>query len=290
MKPILVLGALGNVGTEVVRALVSRGASVRAADLSIERLRERFGESVEALAFDFAKSSTWPAAFEGVERAFLMRPPQIANIKRDMVPALEAAKSAGLRHFVFLSLIGIESNTVVPHWKVEEWLRSSGLAWTMLRSSFFMQNLNTTHREEIRDRDELFIPVGDARTSFIDVRDLGAVAALALTETGHENKAYNLTGGEAFTYDQVASIFTEILGRKIVYKRPSAGAFFRRMIARRQKLMFALVTTWLYSNTKSGMADIVTSEVERLLGRKPASMRNYIEDYRGNWETNPRQK
>ena len=225
MAPVLVLGALGNVGTEVVKSLIARGARVRAAGRFPDKIRERFGDSVEALPFDFTEPATW-----------------------------------------------------------EEWLRASGLAWTMLRASFFMQNLNTTHREEIRDRDEIFIPVGDARTSFIDVRDIGAVAALALTEVGHENKAYDLTGAEAFDYDQVAAIFSEVLGRKIVYRRPSAGAFFRRMIARRQKLMFALVATWLYSGTKSGMADAVTGEVERLLGRRPRLMRHYVEDYRGNWE------
>jgi uncharacterized protein YbjT (DUF2867 family) len=195
---------------------------------------------------------------------------------------MQAAKAAGVRHFVFLSLIGIERNTVVPHYKVEQYLTRSGMDYTFLRCSFFMQNLNTTHRAEIRDQDEIFIPVGKARTSFIDVRDIAAVAAVALTQPGHANQAYDLTGSEALDYDQVADLFTQVLGRKITYKNPSSAAFLLRQ-ARKYPLMFALVTTWLYSNTRGGMADVVTGEVRRITGREPIRMRQYIQDYQQSW-------
>jgi uncharacterized protein YbjT (DUF2867 family) len=115
-------------------------------------------------------------------------PPQISNIQRDMLPAMEAAKGAGVRQVVFLSLTGIEKAKFVPHYKVEQYLLSSGQDYTFLRCSFFMQNLNTAHLDEIRQDSEIWIPVADARTSFIDVRDIAAVAALALTEGEHENQ------------------------------------------------------------------------------------------------------
>jgi uncharacterized protein YbjT (DUF2867 family) len=200
-----------------------------------------------------------------------------------MIPAMEAARSAGVRHFVFLSILGIEQNTVVPHYKIEQYLKNSGMDYTFLRSSYFMQNLNTTHCSEIRDRDEIYIPAGKTRTSFVDVRDIGAVAAVALTKAGHENQAYDLTGGEALDYYQAAALFSQVLGRPITYKDPPAPAFFFRQL-RAHSLPFAMVTTWLYANTRAGMADRVTGEVERLLGRPPISMRQYIEDYRANWE------
>ena len=280
---ILVLGALGNVGAEVVKSLLASGKQVRAGDLFPERVRQRFGENVEAVPFDFGKPETFAPAFQGIRKMFVMRPPQISDIQKYMVPALEAAKAAGVRHMVFLSLIGIEQNKVVPHYKVEQWLVQSGLDYTFLRCSFFMQNLNTTHRAEIRDRDEIYVPVGKAKTSFLDVRDIGAVAALALTQPGHEKKAYDLTGGEALDYYQVADLFTSVLGRKIRYKNPTAFGFFSRQLQNKSSLMFALVTTWLYLNTRRGMADRITSEVERLLGRKPIVMRQYIEDYKESW-------
>ncbi len=282
---ILVMGALGNVGAEVVKCLQAQGVGVRAADLFPEKIAQRFGDPVEAVFFDFSKPETYPAAFTGVHKLFLMRPPQITDIQKVMVPALEAAKAAGIRQIVFLSLIGIEQNRVVPHYKVEQWLRSSGLDYTFLRCSFFMQNLNTVHCAEIRDRDEIYVPVGKAKTSFLDVRDIGAVAAVALTQPGHEKKAYDLTGSEALDYYQVADLFTHVLGRKITFKNPLALGFLVRQLQNKSKLMFALVSTWLYINTRSGMADLLTGEVERLLGRKPILMRQYIVDYKANWES-----
>jgi len=280
---ILVMGALGNVGAEVVKCLQAKGVGVRAADLFPERVTQRFGEGVEPVLFDFSKPETYAAAFRGIRKLFLMRPPQITDIQKVMVPALDEAKAAGVKQMVFLSLIGIEQNKVVPHYKVEQWLLSSGLDYTFLRCSFFMQNLNTTHHAEIRDRDEIYIPVGKAKTSFLDVRDIGAVAALALTQPGHEKKAYDLTGSEALNYYQVADLFTQVLGRKITYKNPSALGFFVRQLQNKSKLMFALVTTWLYSNTRRGMADVLTGEVEQLLARKPILMRQYIEDNKASW-------
>lgn len=280
---IMVIGATGNVGSEVIRSLLAQGVAVRAADLYPDRVAARFGEAVEAVGFDFAHPATFAAAFRGVRKLFLMRPPQISDVQKYMFPALEAAQAAGVKHIVFLSLIGIEQNKRVPHYKVEQWLKASGLDYTFLRCSFFMQNLNTTHRAEIRDRNEIYVPVGKSKTSFLDVRDIGAVAASALTQPGHEQQAYDLTGSEALDYEQVASLFSQVLGRKIVYKNPSAWRFLIRQLRGKSGLMFALVTTWLYTNTRHGMAHVVTGEVERLLGRKPILMRRYIEDYRASW-------
>src|SRR5215208_2217783 len=184
---ILISGALGNVGTEVVKILQTQGYQVRAADINPMALRQRFGEGIDATLFDYARPETFAATFQGIKRMFLMRPPQITNVKKYMFPAIDAAKQAGVEHIVFLSLIGIEQNQRVPHYAVEQYLIASKIPYTFLRCSFFMQNLSTTHRSEIRDHNEIFLPVGRGKTSFIDVRDIGAVAALALTKLGHEN-------------------------------------------------------------------------------------------------------
>jgi len=228
--PVLVVGALGNVGAEVVKSLLDQGQPVRAADLSEAAIRERFGGAVEAIPFDFTRPELYPPALVGARRMFLMRPPQISDVKRVMFPFLEAARAAGVERVAFLSLIGIEQNRRVPHYALEEWLRGSGLSWTFLRASFFMQNLSGTHRADIRDRSELYVPVGRGKTSFVDVRDLGAVAALTLAEARHEQKAYDLTGPEALDYYQVAEILTGVLGRRITYRDPLLPAFVLRTV------------------------------------------------------------
>jgi len=283
-NPVLVIGALGNVGAEIVKALLADGVAVRAADIKPDAVSERFGERIDAVYFNFADPETYGLTLQGIKRMFLMRPPQITDVENLMFPLIDAAKNAGVEQVVFLSLIGIEGNKRVPHYKVEQYLKQSAIPSTMLRCSFFMQNLNTTHREEIAKRDEIFVPVGAAKTSFLDVRDIGAVAAVALTQPGHAHREYDLTGGEALDYYQVANIFSEVLGRQISYKNPSGIHFFFSKLRQGTPLPFSLVMTWLYSSTKNGVAAIVTSDVERLSGRKPITFRQYVSDFQDCWK------
>ena len=282
-SPILVLGALGNVGAEVVKQLHAKERTVRAVDINLGKLREKFSDSVESVSFDFSKPELYESTFKGVEKMFLMRPPQITNVRRYIFPAINAAKQAGIKHVVFLSLIGIQKATFVPHYKVERYLQEVGMQTTFLRCSFFMQNLNTTHRTEIRERREIFVPVGRAKTSFIDVRDIGAVAAIALTEDGHTGKNYDLTGNEALNYWEVADIMTEVLGRTITYRNPNPLHFLIETVRRGIPFQYALVMTGLYISTRFGMAEPVTKEVERLTGHKPIPFRQYVYDYRDTW-------
>ena len=282
-EPVLVIGALGNVGAEVVKGLQARGRKVRAADIDERKVRAKFGDSVETVHFDFAKPETVEATFQGVEKMFLMRPPPITDVKRYMFPAIDAAKRAGVKHVVFLSLIGIENVTFVPHYKVEQYLKQVSLQATFLRCSFFMQNLNTSHRQEIKERSEIFVPVGKAKTSFIDVRDIGTVAAVALMEEGHADKCYDLTGCEGLDYWKVAAIMSEVLGRTITYRNPNPFSFLIETVRRGISLQYALVMLGLYSSTRLGMAERVTNEVERLTGCKPITFRQYVQDYKDTW-------
>ncbi len=281
--PILVIGALGNVGAETVKQLQLAGYTVRAADIDPAKVKDRFGDSVEPVRFDFTDPHTYAAAFNGIEKMFLLRPPHISNIKRDMFPAIAAAKQAGVKHVVFLSLIGIENAKFVPHYKVEQYLQELQLQTTFLRCSFFMQNLNTTHRNEIKERGEIFVPVGNAKTSFIDVRDIGVIAARALTETGHAGRNYDLTGVEALDYWQATKILSKTLGKQIVYRNPNPIHFFFETLRRGIPFAFALVMMGLYTSTRFGMAEPVTAEVEKIIGRKPITFEQYTQDYKDAW-------
>lgn len=281
--PILVTGASGNVGCEVVKLLSQGGFAARAADRRVGRQCEQLTHGVETIAFDFSKPETFGPAFAGVERMFLMRPPAISDVRRCIFPAIDAAKQAGVKHIVFLSLIGVEKNRVVPHYKIEQHILASGLDYTFLRASFFMQNLNTTHRREIQERNEIFVPAGQGKTSFIDVRDIAAVAALALTQEGHARRAYDLTGGEALDYDQVARLFSLALGRTITYRRPSLLQFLRRQRENGVRSSLALVMAAIYTTARLGLAARLTEDTRRLLGRAPITFKDYIDDYRTAW-------
>jgi uncharacterized protein YbjT (DUF2867 family) len=184
---------------------------------------------------------------------------------------------------VFLSLLGAAKNPLVPHHKVEQYLLSAGVPWTFLQPSFFMQNLSTTHREDIRELGEILVPAGRGATSFIDVRDIAAVAARVLSEDGHANTAYPLTGAEALDYGAVARMLTEELGRPIAYRRPWAIRFIRHMRRRGLEWGYILVMVAIYTTARLGQAGLVTPDTGRLLGRRPIGMRQFIHDYRASW-------
>ncbi len=281
MDTILVTGATGNVGSEVMKGLL--GAPVHVVVGLRDPARERVPPAVEARLLDFENPATWPAALAGVQRLFLVRPPQLSNVDATLGPFLEEAKRRGVRQVVFLSLIGVENNRLVPHRAIEEKIRELGFTFTMLRASFFMQNLDTTHRAEIRDRSELFVPAGHGRTSFVDVRDLAAVGVKALLGELPPNQAYPLTGAEALTYDEVARMLGDELGRPIRYTNPSMLNFVLQKRREGVPWAFALVMLGLYTTCKLGLAAKITPDLGRLLGRPPVSMRQYIRDYRAVW-------
>lgn len=282
MATILVTGSTGNIGSYVVTELLKREAEVRAAVTNIGRARTIFQPhpNLEITAFDFLQPSTFPAALKDIKKIFLIRPPQLAKPERDMLPFLKAAKSAGVEHIVFVSLIGVEKNPIVPHHKIENLILELGFTYTFLRPSFFMQNLNTTHREDISIRNELYIPVGKAKTSFIDTRDIGEAAAVCLTRSEHENKKYELTGPEALSYDEVASIMSRILGRKIIYKNPNVFTFRNTIIKRGMPKGFANVMTVLYTMTKFGTAKKITHDLEKILTHPPITFERYVKDHK----------
>jgi uncharacterized protein YbjT (DUF2867 family) len=288
---ILITGATGNVGREVIRLLSTQNHHASAAVRNPIEAQKSLGGEACCVLFDFTNPDTFANAFNGIHKLFLVRPPAIADIKK-IIPALDAAREAGVEQIVFLSIIGANRNRIVPHYAIERAIEQLHIPATFLRASFFMQNLNTTHCDDIRLRDRLFMPAGKGKTSFIDVRDIAAVAVKVLTEPtndGHSQKelrgnhAYELTGSTALNYQEIAEIFTNVLKRSIRYANPSLPSFIWQMSRQGFPLPFVLVMAGIYTTTRFGLADTVTSDVQRLLDRPPLSMQNYVEDYQHFW-------
>lgn len=284
---ILITGATGNVGLETLRCLLQRPERDYRV---VAALRDQDRQALpvapdDFIRFDFEDDETYSKALHSAERVLLIRPPQIADVDRYFKPLIRVMSNVGTKQVVFLSLQGVESNTFTPHHKIEKLIREAGIPYTFLRPSFFMQNLSTTHRAEIAKRNEIFVPAGDGRTSFIDAADIGEVAALALTDPAHLNQAYELTGSEALTYTEVARILTEVLGRPIRYANPSIPEFiWRKRYKEHTPLGFTLIMTALYTVARLGKADGLTDEVQRLLGRKPRTFREFAEAHKSVWQ------
>jgi uncharacterized protein YbjT (DUF2867 family) len=278
---ILVTGATGRVGGHVARYLTDAGTPVRAA---IPAGEPREGPWAEAVTFSFTDQATWQDAFTGVDAVFLMRPPNVSNVRRDMIPALRAAERAGVRRMVLLSLQGADRNPFAPHRRLEEWLSTSTMDSTFVRAAFFMQNLSTTHAADIRERDEIVLPAGRGRTAFVDARDVAAVAATVLLDEGHTARACTPTGPAALTYHDVARILSAELGRTIRY-RP-VGLLRYVLHARRAGMPagMALVTAAIYSVCRFGWAGSLSDDVRTITGRPPISLAQFAHDERIAWQ------
>src|SRR5215472_19041486 len=214
--PILVTGATGNTGRAIVDALVERGAPVRAM-VRTEADRSKLPRGVDVVVADFNETAGIAAALDGAERAYLVTPSS-EQAEEQQKRFADLAAKAGTRHLVVLSQLGSEEHSPVRflryHAAVEQHIRGLGIGYTFLRPNLYFQGL-LIFAGSISAEGKFFAPIGDATVSAVDVRDIAAVAAVVLTESGHEGATYTLTGPEAITHSQIAAALSAALGRTV---------------------------------------------------------------------------
>jgi uncharacterized protein YbjT (DUF2867 family) len=277
---IIISGATGTIGGELLDLLSNAGASIRA--LSRNPPGDESSPGFEWARADLGDRRSLGPAFDGGERLFLLTG-NVENMVRAQKQAIDAAIDAGIRHIVKVSALGASdhSNSVIGmwHWVVEQALRGANVEWTILRPHVFMQNL-LDQRRFIRDEGRIYSPSGDAAIPMIDTRDIAACAAAALTSDGHHEKRYTLSGPEPVSYADAAAILSDVLGKPVEYVRESEDDAWHRMHAAGQPpwLIGAQLALADYQR-KGGGTDVVTDAVERLTGRPARSFRNFVEDH-----------
>jgi uncharacterized protein YbjT (DUF2867 family) len=278
---ILVTGATGNNGTEIVKRLVEAGAPVRA----MVRDRGRAGAvalpNVEVVEGDFDRPETLLGALAGVERAFLLTNSS-ERAEAQQVGFVDAARRSGVSHVVKLSQLGAEAGSPVRflryHAAAEAALRASGIAYTLLRPNLYMQGL-LNFRSTIASQGAFYAAAGDARVSAVDVRDIAAAAVAALTGPGHEGKTYELTGPRALTHAEMAEHLSEALGRPVAFVDIPPEAM-------RDALLGVGFPPWQadglvedYAHYRRGEAEAVASGVRDATGEAPRSFEEFARDY-----------
>ena len=276
---VLVLGATGTIGRHLAQFLADRGVSTRLATRTPHLLRDA-PRGAEAVGFNFDRPETHEPALAGVERAFLLLrtgEPRRLEVGRSLLGSM---KAAGVRHVVLLTGYGVDAHETSPMRRLELSLETSGMAHTHLRPSYFMQNFCVgALREGIVKRDEIAVAAGDAAISFIDARDIAAVAAEALSSNAHENRAYDLTGGAAVTHADIARTIGVAAGRAIGY-RARTDAEARIELAAAGLPSQAIDTRLMFlAQARTGAFARTTSVVAEVTGRPPRTFDAFAQDH-----------
>jgi uncharacterized protein YbjT (DUF2867 family) len=231
---ILITGATGTNGRKIVERLSAKGVRARAMVRKREDVKLPRALNVEFVNGDFDDASSLAAALAGVEQAFLLSPSSAEQTVRE-ANFIRAAKRAGVRHVVKFSILGAAPNSpsrlIQRHGEAEKMLEDSGIAFTMLRPNYFMQNL-LWYIDDIKSQRVFCASLPETyKHSHVDARDIAAVAVAALTQSGHESKVYHITGSEALTYRDVAEILSQAIGKKVRYdsSRENYAKFLRKV-------------------------------------------------------------
>ena len=278
---ILVTGATGRTGSEVVKQLAAAGEPVRALVRDRRRAEAIAGADADIAEGDLARPETLGSALEGVDHLYLLSPatPDLEQWEAD---AVEAARKAQVRHVVMQSMAGASARSPLNvgrwHHNSERRLEASGIGYTILRPNYYMNNFfNFTGT--IQSEGRFYAGVKDAKVSMIDCRDVAAVAVSTLTERGHEGQTYILTGPEAISYYDAAEIFSEELDREITYVEVPSEEVRNSMLEAGMPGHVADDMKALADYLSTGHAADVTDVVARLAGGAPHTFRDFVRDY-----------
>lgn len=286
MRKILVTGATGNIGNEVVHFLCQpeANAEIIAAVRNVEKASSRFSDypDLSFRSFDFEDSESFNSAFDQIDILFLLRPPHISEVDKYFKPLLQSARENGIRKVVFLSVQGAESSKVIPHNKIERLITDLGFEYIFVRPSYFMQNLTTTLLPEIQENRTITLPSGNAKFNWIDTRNIGeATAALIVSFEKYKNKAYDITGTENRNFADVTEMMSDITATKFNYRSINPIHFFFRKRKEGVLSGFAVVMTILHFLPRLQKEPEISDNFKMLTGKAPTTLEEFIEREQG---------
>ncbi|WP_111733648.1 SDR family oxidoreductase [Roseovarius amoyensis] len=278
---ITVFGATGTTGAPLVDALLAKGAQVRAVTSDPAKATDLTTRGCEAVTANFNDAASLGQACAGAERIYLVTPAHL-NMRRWKADAIKAAKTAGVRHVVLATGLGASPKAGLTfgkwHSETQELLKESGLDWTFVQPTYFMQNLLWQADSIVKNGvyyDDLGGPV-----SWIDARDIADVAAEALTGADHAGKAYGLTGPEALTGEDIAALLSEVTGRSITSAPLAPEDAKAAMVANGMQDEVAAAMVELASIAPKGYLGGIETTVSDVLGRPARRFRDFVAENR----------
>ena len=262
-EPVLVLGGTGKTGRRIATRLKALGVPIR------------IGSRSSLPSFDWHNEATWDACLNGVAAVYINYAPDLAMPgATDAIQALVGrAKTHKVRHLVLLSGRGEEEAQAC-----ERIVQDSGIAWTVVRASWFNQNFSEGAFVEMVQAGQITLPNVATPEPFVDVNDIADIVVAALTEPGHAGELYEVTGPRMMTIAEVATELSQATGRDIRYVPVSHGAFLTGLAESGAPKDAVWMLDYLFSTVLDGRNAHLTDGVQRALGRPPKDFADYARE------------
>lgn len=282
MDNILITGATGNIGFEIIRYLYKKNTSNRiiAGVRDIEKAKQIFADypKLEYVYFDFEDSDTFDRALTDIDRVFLLRPPHLSDIDKYFKPLISRIKEKNVNEVVFLSVQGAEKSKVIPHNKIERLIKEHGLDYIFLRPSYFMQNLTTTLIGDIKTKREIILPSGQAKFNWIDIENIAEAGAVLLDKfCDYKNQAFEITGLENENFATVTSLINKTIESPIRFRNVNPLRFYQIKKRDGFEKGMIIVLILLHLLPRFQNEPRISDIYEQLTGKKPTDLVTFIQ-------------
>lgn len=281
MKKILVTGASGNVGKSIIKYLSSRPekAEIIAGvfNLKLEEKKSNEFSSLQFRELNFEKQTTFYEALKGIDTVFLLRPPHLSDIQKYFHPFLHEMENQGVKKIVFLSVQGAEKSKVIPHNKIERLIQNHDFEYIFVRPGYFMQNLSTTLLPDIRDKNKIFLPAGNAKFNWVDIENIGELTAeLILNFDNYKNQAIEVTGTEQLGFKKVSETLSGIIDTNVTYESPGLLNFYRTKKKAGMKRGMILVMIMLHFLPRIQKQSTLSDSFQIIIKKQPTLLYDFL--------------
>ncbi len=273
MNTVLVTGATGDLGKAIVWSLLRKGVGIKVAARAPEQVVPIPG--VHAVRFAYDDPVSIRTGLNGADGMVLMAPPLDIRLPGMLNPVIELAAERGVEHIVFVSALGVDAQEESPLRAVEQHLIQSGVAYTIIRPNFYMENFASGYLAQSISNGGFSLPAGEGRTSYISVADVAEAIESAFV-LGLRNRAFNLTGPEAIRSDEIAAIFSEALGRQVFFSPIEDNDMARMYESMGMPAQMLRYASMFFHAARNGISSRITSDVQDIVGRPPFPFESFV--------------